>query len=630
MANLHTDLPEGKAGFWGEHQFATALSAFPDDWNLWFQVDYLPNTNEIDSLIVHQSFGAFVIEVKGHTLNEIDTYARGIFKTRANPGRSAREERPISQAKKITYQLKQYIDNIFQQSIWLQVAVAFPNISRSEWEGRFGTDHQIAGFIFKDDLTINGVSGRLAYLMENPTQGGAAQRRRLLDQELLQNAMDAFNGRVAKPKITAEERQALVSPKDKFVERAHEYLDFQGGVIQVQGKAGSGKTLLLYKWAEARAAKGERVLLLTFNKTLASELRRQIFAVQENQKLAGELDIYDIYDLVYTGFPKGAQLDYSKVANVANGYIKNFLLRLRSGAFDWEPYDAIAIDEGQDFLDEYLEAVEKVSKPETPWMIAYGHKQELYRVPGEWPFEAIERRGFQKDDVINLRRLFRNAKGSSLIAWAFEENFPNLEKGLNRVSSELANRSEDDDQLALFNLERDESKIVFRPYTKHVWHLEQLLEEFLDIASKTRRPDRPMIIVQAEGSFEHKQVAKYLEERSIPYMDLVERDNRRKLAPDGHVRIITAHSARGIEAESVLLFGLEPAERNENGSDDPPESMAQKAPDFSLARSYVGLTRHKWRLTIAADPKIMSDIEKLGHSRFIYELNQLVRRQALD
>lgn len=54
---------------------------------------------------------------------------------------------------------------------------------------------------------------------------------------------------------------------------------------------------------------------------------------------------------------------------------------------------------------------------------------------------------------------------------------------------------------------------------------------------------------------EHGLVRAALDQLDVPYLDQVEVENRRRALPDGHVRLVTVHSARGVGATRAILFG---------------------------------------------------------------------------
>lgn len=49
-------------------------------------------------------------------------------------------------------------------------------------------------------------------------------------------------------------------------------------------------------------------------------------------------------------------------------------------------------------------------------------------------------------------------------------------------------------------------------------------------------------------------VRQALDNLGVPYLDQVETANRRKRLEPGHVRLVTVHSSRGLQATRTILF----------------------------------------------------------------------------
>ena len=62
----------------GEYEFAQRLQTIcGSDTHLWFRLDYIPGTREIDVLLCLEGVGAFAIEVKAVTLDAIESCGAG-------------------------------------------------------------------------------------------------------------------------------------------------------------------------------------------------------------------------------------------------------------------------------------------------------------------------------------------------------------------------------------------------------------------------------------------------------------------------------------------------------------------------------------------------------------------------
>jgi hypothetical protein len=117
--------------------------------------------------------------------------------------------------------------------------------------------------------------------------------------------------------------------------------------LRVQGAAGSGKSLVGAVYAEARAALGERVLMLCFNRPLAERLRVSL----------GEVARVDTWYGFCRAFldARGQTVDFSS-GMTGPEFWRGVQDRVMAEAIpeEWR-FDALVVDEGQDFEEEWLD-----------------------------------------------------------------------------------------------------------------------------------------------------------------------------------------------------------------------------------------------------------------------------------
>ena len=627
-ARIHTSLPPNTPGSFGEYRFSQSVSKC--DFDIWFQMDTIPRAGEIDAVLVSNNLGMYAVEVKGHSISNIKSYKNGSFVPEPTPGNpNPKEIRPIKQAKNFADAFKTYISLFAKSCIWVQMAVAFPNIAREEWEAKFGKDHFSDRFIFSDDLESSKLTLHLGKLTTDPLSGVVPPSHLIKRDTDIKNAINALNGDMAQIRLTDEEELAHANPQDRLLDRISGYIDFQSGLIEVSGKAGSGKTLVLYKWAEARAEKGERVALITFTKTLATELRRQHLATRRLNELSGSIHIFDIWQLSDIGIEHIANLENVDLGpNVTDKFENLFLSRIRQPLFNIEQFDAIALDEVQDFYDYFFELVVKISKPTTPWMVAFGKNQELYREPSEWPFPAVTNKASIANEKEICRRFFRNARGSAVIALSFEENYPNIEKAIERVKTEISKSDDAIEAEGLFKEKRDSSLIFTRTITDSFWSFEKVLDDFAGRVARSDASDRPLVLVPNSNYFALERIKDYLNRNAIPFINYIEDGQRRELCPENYYRIMTINSARGIEARDVIAFGLDQLGVEEIEKHGNFENSTQNL-RFAKQKMYIAISRHKNSLTIPLSPELMDSVPRPYMAHYLDELITYLSKSKL-
>jgi hypothetical protein len=141
------------AGSKGEQRLADRLAVFDDSkLLLGFTIDFIPGCREIDLLLVHESLGVYVVEVKAVSLNSI----KAVHPNRwVIEGRDSTES-PLRQAYAQFEGLRSYWRARMQSQLFpVGVTACLPDISRSEWLRAFPEDYPNSitrGLIFQDDL----------------------------------------------------------------------------------------------------------------------------------------------------------------------------------------------------------------------------------------------------------------------------------------------------------------------------------------------------------------------------------------------------------------------------------------------------------------------------------------------
>ena len=423
--------------------------AKPDDAHLaWYTPDI--GDLEPDFVLFSPDVGLVVLEVKDWTLEHIfyvDPDTVEIW----TGGRSERRQNPLRQARMYRDRLKDALrhdrrlmakDPVHHGNpkIPLHHGVVFPNICRHEWEGQPWTAVIPSDRVFfADDLHPDGAicsdpSGgafRAALLERFPprfsfslTEREVHFLRGLLFPQVRVELPTRSGGHVAVGRAIGHDAQASADALTYEVDRERlRVLDgnqeaiarrWDGGHHLIVGPPGTGKTLVLVHKAAFLLRYDPRVkhiLLLCYNITLVNYIRRLLGA--KGVPLGeGGVDVMHVYELCarVLGEPvpfEGEDADFYDLAvqEAADRALACDLL-----------YDAVLIDEGQDFSDDMVRLATGLLDPVINHLwVALDQTQDIYLRSGSWKKVGMK----AKSRVHRLRADYRNTQEITAFAARF-------------------------------------------------------------------------------------------------------------------------------------------------------------------------------------------------------------------
>ncbi len=426
-----------------------AAVAKPDDAHLaWYTPDI--GDLEPDFVLYSPDVGLVVLEVKDWTLEHI-FYVDPDTVELWTGGRSERRGNPLHQARGYRDHLKDALRHDRRlvakdpthhgnPKIPLHHGVVFPNICRHEWEGQpWTTVIPPDRVFFADDLHPDGAicsdpSGgafrgallerfrpRFAFVL---TERELHFLKGLLFPQVRVELPTRSGGRVAVVGAPGHDAtvgaDALTYEADRIRLRV---LDgnqetiarrWDGGHHLIVGPPGSGKTLVLVHKAAFLLRYDPRVkhiLLLCYNITLVNYIRGLLGA--KGVPLGeGGVDVVHVYELCarVLGEPvpfEGEDADFYDLA-VQEAADRAPACGLR--------YDAVLIDEGQDFTDDMIRLATGLLDPVTNHLwVALDQGQDIYRRSGSWKKVGLK----AKSRVHRLRANYRNTQEITAFAARF-------------------------------------------------------------------------------------------------------------------------------------------------------------------------------------------------------------------
>lgn len=328
------------------------LEGLDDTWFVLPQVRVAdPSDPEIDILLVSPTNGAVAIEVKGGLVSMRNgawySYDRRLKKS------------PVTQAINAKHALIRRLQRlrVDLDEIFITHAIALPDVGTVPPEG-FGVEVSADMIFAKADL-------------ENPEHRlhGLARGHEPIPNERLAKFLAAVRPNielsigeagvmeVAARRLDAGTRQHLASARSADENRR----------VLVTGGAGTGKTYLAIDWARLALARGERTLLVCFNRPIAQQIQQTLKAGPDDDVdpdrptlVVGTFHDVAVRLLEPHGFRVGANPTPEYWGQVIPRSLEFHAAKIGT------PFDTIIVDEGQDFFPHWFERLEALLDPAGP------------------------------------------------------------------------------------------------------------------------------------------------------------------------------------------------------------------------------------------------------------------------
>lgn len=349
--------------------------------------DYRPRDGEADFIIAHLQRGILVLEVKGGGIRydpQTDSWI-----SIDQSGRAHAIKDPFYQARYSKYvlqdELKKMVD-LPGRKPNIGHAVAFPDLTDIGFLPGLDKNREIV-MDGHDLANLPGwVGGTLAYYRGQETQVDTAP-----GEEAVSALMDLLGKSWELRPVMWGEFRREQEQMIRLTEQQYTVLDLLNRYRRalISGCAGSGKTTLAVEKAQRLARQKFRVLFTCYNKNLAADLR---------QKLTGlpTLDIVHFHELCYQLADKAGVLPERPGNDDSQGWQHFFDEQLPEAVMDAADiledirYDAIVVDEGQDFLEPWWIPLQTLLRDPDQGIlyVFFDDNQRLYDRSGEFPIQA--------------------------------------------------------------------------------------------------------------------------------------------------------------------------------------------------------------------------------------------------
>lgn len=384
-----------------------------EDWEIYIQ----PHLNGLcpDFVLLNPKAGIAVFEVKDWNLDAMNYYIESkpgkppvLMAKKDGKDFSKQKENPVEKV----YRYKEEIHNLYCPRLKrnsgfavITAGVIFPFAEDNIVKNLFFPSREFRGMLEYDYYPI---SGKNALQSGNLNEVFPEGKRR--------------SSYIMNPDMAKDLRNWLVEPDSKAAQRAPLDIDetqkqyiitrTATGYRRIKGPAGSGKSMILAARAAQLISEGKNILVVTYNITLWHFLRDLAVrwkpqckintitwlnfhswckrVCQENDYEEEYKAIWRRYhlnddDMLTTGKGITGPLEevsklVSSIVDVGEGIVQ---------------YDAILVDEGQDFLPEWWNILRKVVKEDGEKLLVADATQDIYGTAKSWTDEAMIGAGFR-------------------------------------------------------------------------------------------------------------------------------------------------------------------------------------------------------------------------------------------
>jgi len=524
MAQAYPDKPlKGTRSNAERKVFYALRDLLPDDYTIFHSVPIYRHSDttggildcEADFIISNPGKGLLIIEVKGGGIS-FDSNQGSWISTDANHNQY-NINNPFEQAKKCKYAL---LDDLRRCRLTrnfsypLGHAAWFPDVDLGS--SNLGLSSHIGKLTLDANALVNAAE-RIPQLFTDslgtqnrPPPGSAgieALVKYLAPNWQIEVTLSAL--------LLQEEREIAEATKDQY--RVISLLEKVTRAL-VSGCAGSGKTILALEKARRLAKTGARVLVLCFNKNLAAWM----CSCMSNCDF---VDVFHFHGLC-AHLCKEAGLPIPQPdPKSTDSY---FLYELPEALIDAlgiidNRYDALIVDEGQDFSPTWWIAVQELlaSPEDDVFYIFFDDNQKLYNRDSEFPFSG---------PLFNLTENCRNTKAiHDAVMIHYNGEYSPTALGPKGREPEIVKATNKSDVLE-----------VLQGVLKHLVHEQNVSPKHITVLSP----------LNANNSF--------LEEGlRIGHLILSWRDNG-----DNNIRCSTIHSFKGLESPIVVVVESDKAHSN--------------------------------------------------------------------
>ena len=600
MAILIPSLGYARFDSRGELRLAERLKDFlEENAVVWHNLPVGPRNRHPDFIIVHPANGLLVLEVKDWRLETIVSADKGNVELLTSRG-IVRESHPLEQARKYTFDVVRTLERDGQllfppghrlmgrSIVPFGYGAVFTNITRRQFDQtelrEVFAEHLC---VFKDEMTESADAeefrARLWRMVSQrfgePLSMPQFDRLRALMFPEIRIRQIALPLEEAPAPDPSDRTLAVMDMHQEQIARS-----LGEGHRIIRGVAGSGKTLILAFRAEYMARGATRpVLILCYANGIAGRLEDAMQARGVEHRVQVLTFHGWCYRMLRTyGIPAPSERDYPDYAQRLAASVSEVVKAVDQGHIPMEQYDAVLIDEAHDFEPQWLALAARMVNPRTKaLMVVYDDIQAIYkgRERPVWKQLGIEATG--RTTVLKVN--YRNT--AQIVAFA------------RRFAADVIGApgtTADDEHPVL--LPEDAGRQGLAPDVRQCVSIEAethcVAEWFL--GRKKAGYEWPQMACLYPEHWIGEKVAQILTGHGVP-IDMAKNNRNRVSTKKTAVRLLSMHTAKGLEFPCVAIAGLGLLGRHGEPVED------------CVRLTYVGVTRatHEALLTYSSQSALV-------------------------
>lgn len=542
----------------GERLFAKLLnSKLDDNYYCWFEVPVGEKRIHTDFVILHPNHGILILEVKdwkNHTLIDLNYYQA----TLRIGEETKHDNNPVYHARDLIFQAANSLENdpnLIHSIGRYKGKLVFPyaygavltNLSRKTLIERGMLDvlpdhYVICKDDMEQDISVKAFEKKLLDMFRYP-----------MKSPLTELQMNCIRGRLFPDIRTCKQKDLFDEEEENSQHSIMTVMDYAqeqlarallGGHRVVHGPAGSGKTIiLLYRARYLAINRNHNILVLCFSKLLSQQLKKIIFEKEKASNITVKTFHQWCRQLLKD---HDISLPKSKNAQFYQDCVDLLRMAIDQQKISYQ-YDAILIDEGQDFKADWFKLAVQMVNPETEsLLVLYDDAQTIFKKEN-FTFSSVGIKARGRTTILKYN--YRNTREILEVAKNFAQNILHKKNDLkneDRVSIIEPQSKGEWGALPILIKRRNR-------YQECEYIAETLIAHFHDGI-----PWHEMCVIYRSNYF-LDDLKDICSERGIPINDSDELDS---------INLLTIHSSKGLEFTLVCILAVGEFPTQETTYDD--------------------------------------------------------------